>query len=424
MLSLIEDFITFLNEFGWIFLLIILGRITASLYLYFVENVRWWPTIKYIFLELKLPEEISKSPKAMESVFETLHGLWDGPNTYEKWIKGQRLLWYSIEMVGKGGDGVHLYMRVPLSHKNFVEDNLYAQYPEIEISERTDDYMAELPSDIPNEDYNLWGSDFKMKDKDYIPIRTYAEWQKEGEKAEMVIDPLASLFEFLSNLKVGEMIAIQILARPIIDERSWRKDAQAMIRKRMGYSDAKNGILNPLFLKELPLDISNLMLTNEPIPEREIKSPEARPISTFNLTPIELERMTAIERKLGKQPFDANIRFLYIAKRDVFFKPIIAGVFGHFTQFQSANLNALLPDVTKTKTFPYFFAKRRLDFKQRKLLRYFKARLFPWVRRTGYVMTSDELATIFHFPTRQAAPALGVQRAEIRPGQPPTNFNV
>jgi len=210
--------------------------------------------------------------------------------------------------------------------------------------------MAELPLDIPNEDYELWGSDFKLKDKDYIPIRTYVEWQKEGEKAETVIDPLASLFEFLSNLKVGEMITIQILARPIIDERSWRKDAQAMIRKRMGYSDEKTGALAPLFLKEIPLDVSNLILKNEPIPEREVKSPEARPISTFNLTPIELERMTAIERKLGKQPYDVNIRFLYIAKRDVFFKPIVAGVFGHFTQFQSANLNALLPDVTKTKS--------------------------------------------------------------------------
>ena len=49
--------------------------------------------------------------------------------------------------------------------------------------------------------------------------------------------------------------------------------------------------------------------------EKEVIPPEMK------LTPGEREIITGVEQKMAKRGFRTNIRFIYLGKKDVFFKP-------------------------------------------------------------------------------------------------------
>lgn len=420
--SLIAVF--FVNTW-WIFLTIIFFFLWRSFYLYWIQD-KFWSSLEWAALEITLPEEVTKTPKAMETALEAMFALYDAPNFKEKWFDGKVLFHYSFEIVGIGGEGIHIYIILPSTHIQLVRTAIYSQYPEAEIQEvdrgklkEVGDYIKKVPPDVPNEEYDLWGTDLRLLKPDPYPIRTYTFWQREEFREERSVDPLATIFEFLSSLKEGEHFWIQILARPITNERSWKEDGEKLAAKIMGRKPKTTpGILEPLYISKIPEDIARVLIEGEPIPERIPGEEEASEATLFKLTPGESETIKAIEENIAKQPYEVNVRFLYIARRDVFFKPQVSSFFGHFSQFGSANLNSLVADSTKTKAFPWFFEKRRLYHKQRKLYRYYIARRFPW-HRPPYVLSSAELATIFHFPSYQEVPVPGIRRVEQKKGGPP-----
>ena len=88
---------------------------------------------KWTFLEIKIPREIRRGPKAMEQLFSSLHSFIGGPSDwYDYYWDGEVKLWYSFEIASFGGD-IHFYVKTPAKHKNYVEANIYAQYPDVEI---------------------------------------------------------------------------------------------------------------------------------------------------------------------------------------------------------------------------------------------------------------------------------------------------
>ena len=421
-LSLLTIF--FINTW-WIFLTIVFFFLWRSFYLYWLQD-KFWMSLEWAALEVKLPQEVSKTPKAMETALETIFALYDPANLKEKWFDGKVLLHYSFEIVGIGGEGIHVYIIVPSTHIQLIRTALYSQYPEAEIQEiergklkEVGEYLKKVPQDVPNEEYDLWGSDLTLLKPDPYPLKTYTFWQREEFREERAVDPLATIFEFLSSLREGEHIWIQILARPITNERPWKADGEKLAAKIMGRKpQTAPGLFEPLYVGKMPEDVAGVLIEGKPIPERIPGEEEVPEATLFKLTPGESEIIRAIEENIAKQPYETNVRFLYIGRRDVFAKPQIASFFGHFSQFGSANLNSLVPDITKTKTFPWFFERRRLYHKQRKLYRYYIRRRFPW-HRAPYVLSSAELATFFHFPSYREAPVPGIKRVEQKKGGPP-----
>ena len=131
--------------------------------------------------------------------------------------------------------------------------------------------------------------------------------------------------------------------------------------------------------------------------------------------------MTAIDESTKRPGFETDIRWIYLAKRDIFNK--IKGnaiVFSYFTQFCSQDLNALIPN-SKTKTSAYYFLTEiRKAIRKRKILRKYKRREFD---EKGFVLNTEELATIFHFPTFEVRAPV-VPRIEAKKGKPPTGLPV
>ncbi|MDD5547376.1 MAG: hypothetical protein PHN74_00535 [Candidatus Pacebacteria bacterium] len=136
-------------------------------------GLMWKKAIKWVLLEVKVPKDILKTPKAMENIFTSLHALYGSdPNWEEKFFRGKSLFWLSAEMVSFGGGGIHFYFRVPAANRNLIENALYAEYPDAEVS-IVDDYINLVPDVLPNEVFDIWGNDFVLAKDSAYPIRTY-----------------------------------------------------------------------------------------------------------------------------------------------------------------------------------------------------------------------------------------------------------
>jgi len=358
---------------------------------------------KWDMLEVRIPREIVKRPKAMEQVFSSLYGIYSfGIGWIQKYLEGQVDLWISFEIAAKGG-GIQFFVRTPSKYRNLVESSIYGQYPGAEIIVAPD-YTQELPSLLPNETFDLWGTGLTLAKEDPYPIRTYKEFDEYEIDDEKRIDPLSGLFEAMSKLKGNERIWIQcmISATGSATGGEVKEEAEEIIKKIVEENTKVEG--------------------------------EEGKVSRKPLTHGMQEVIKGIEGKVSKQVFQTTLRYVYIAPRDEFNEQNNSAVLGSFQQFNTQNMNAFKSDKTKT-SFGGFRAKFFPKFKNKKVL--VKKRMFydAYVHRkfglTNHISDSEklpilsveELATIYHYPiVNVKAPQL--QRIGSRRSEPPVNLPI
>lgn len=354
--------------------------------------------LKWIMLEIKFPREVAKTPKAMEQFFAGLHAAQKDPKKKDRYLKGTLAPWFSIEILGHGGE-IHFYIRTESKYRNLIESHLYAQYPQVEITE-VDDYISNLSSETPTKDLDAWGTELILEKEDAYPIRTYPVFFEDKE-AEERTDPIAGLFEFLSSLNPRESIGIHILISPTDDK--WKEAGEKLVAKMAGKevkTDKKSGLLiieeSSSWIHAIVDEIIRFFVggSGDAKDTKEIKS-----ITPF-LTPGQKEVAKAIEQNIAKIGFKTMIRFMYWAPKDIFDKdkPTVAA--GFFRQFNTQNLNGFKAN---KKTMPgrgRVFKKRRELGQRRHFVKIFKRRYFPGhkIKTRGFVFNIEELATVFHIP--------------------------
>ncbi|MCH8741649.1 hypothetical protein IH779_01995 [Patescibacteria group bacterium] len=397
----------------WVPLAILFFYLTVTLYLFLIRE-RWLSRTKWITLEIKIPKEILKPIKAMENVFSNLWAIYDPANPRERWLEGKVPLSISCEIVSIDGEP-HFYIRVPIKFQPLVESAIYSQYADVEISV-VDDYTKYVPLDIPNKDWEMWGTDYILNKPDSYPIKTHPFFELEREiKEEKRVDPMSFLLEGLSKLGPGEQLWVQITAVPVTNlENNWVSRGEK-IRDKLAKRILQDAP------KPLIQEAAEVLISGPPVPsaEKEIFPPEMR------LTPGERDVIVGVENKIGKHGFETNIRFIYLAKRDVYFPPNFRSVMGFFASFATQNLNALRPwtnTITKIHTLLFWFLdKRRLYIRKRRMFRNYIRRFSPLFPRRGgtYVLNIEELATLFHFPSKIVAPAPTLPRVEVKKREAP-----
>lgn len=403
-----------IKAWWWLPLPFIFFPLLQYYYLFLIRK-RWDATIERVLLEIKIPREVVKPIKAMEYVFAGFHAIHDTPNLREKWLEGQFQLSLSCEIVSLGGQP-HFYIRTPAIFRKHIESCIYSQYPEAEISQ-VDDYTKYVPQDIPRPGWDLWGADMILTKEDCYPIKTYRQFEVESEaREEKRIDPLAQLLEGMSTLQPGEQLWIQIIIKPIIGEIPWVKKGRE-IADRIARRPA------PRPPKPIIQEAAEVIILGPPTPapeQREIIPPEMK------LTPGEREILTAIEEKIGKMGFECNIRFIYLGREEVFFKPMVRIPMGYFKALSTLNLNGFRPLRQTITKIMWFFRERRLYIRKRRMFRYYQRRWPPFFPRPGgtYVLNTEELATLFHLPGRIVAPAPTIERIEAKKGEPPPGLPI
>jgi hypothetical protein len=373
---------------------------------YWLFYVRYYAIAKEgsVLLELKLPQETDKTPLAMEIFLTALYQT-GGATMYEAFWEGKGKPWFSLELVSLGGK-VKFFIWAPKKFKNLIESQLYAQYPTIEIYE-SKDYAAAFNYD-PNV-HSIWGTYFKLTEKDVYPIKTYVDYgmDKPGAKEEFKIDPMAAVLEYLGSIGPREQVWIQILIQAHTKEGikhgrlkkkdDWKKDIDAEIE----------------YIKKS----SQVLLSNGSY-------------SFPNPTPGQIEKIKALERSRDKFPFDTAIRGFYLAEQSSFNPINITGLIGSFRQYNSNNLNGFKLGWFTDFDYPGFedFARKRRTYIEEEFLNAYKRRSFfhpPYKYFHGrpMILMTEELATIYHFPgSVVSTPTL--ERILFKKAEPPDNLPI
>jgi len=427
----IQNLILFLNSFleilknwWWLLLPFIFWKPFSFLWIWWRQE-RWKKKVKEIVLEIKLPEETLKPIKAMESVFATVWQIYDPPNWKEKWFEGKKLLDMSLEIASIEGVP-HFYVLIPEAHRNLVESAIYAQYPDIEIIE-VEDYTQNVPQNIPTKEWDLWGCDMMPMKDDPYPLRTYKDFEPEGEritKEEKRVDPMANLLESLGKLRPGEQIWIQMTIKPItIEENDWVKKGEKIIQKIMGKTPLPS--LEP-FVPYAMKGAGRVLIAGKPLEEGVKAEEEKLELGALKLSPAELEVARKVGEKIAKPGFETNIRFLYLGTKEVFFKPHLRLVLGYFNEFNSQNLNWIKPWGKTITKIQLILIDRRTYLRKRRIFRNYIKRRSPLDPLSGgtYILNTEELASLYHFPSRIVAPAPAVPRIAAKKGEAPPELPV
>lgn len=425
------DFATFSNalnsvigtviSFWWLWGFVILAILVPQIWLVYRQEHWRRKEIKWVFLELRIPREIKRPPRAMEQVFMSLHSMKNnqsGPK--EKWLDGEVTMWFSAEIASFGGE-IHFYFVTPDKHRNAVEAAFYAQYPDIEIVEVAEDYCGRMPAtveELQSRGYNIFGNELRLEKPDAYPIRTYFDFEVNVEEKEL--DPLSALLEMVAKVKPQETIWVQILFRPTVND-DWKKAGEELVQE----------------LKEKS--------------KSEVITPTGK-VTFTERSPGEMEIMKAVERNLSKPGFDTLIRYIYMAPNDIYSEGFARrGIYSAFNQYAVASLNQFKHNVkawTRASWwyFPYFFPKRRKLTRQKRIYgkylkrwiyddpetptldRFFDIRAFHFgvgARKMGrMVLNAEELATIFHLPTRAVLTGPLIKRVESRKTGPPAGLPI
>lgn len=362
-----------------------------------------------VTLEVKLPQEIFKSPAAMELVFSQIHQTASPDNHIQTYWDGKNPPTYSLELVSRGGD-VRFYINTPRKKfKNLIETQLYAQYPGIEIQELDLDYTAEIPWDPKT--YSYFSLHFGLKKEDALPIKTYIEYGLDkNPKEEEKVDPITTLIEALGSLGPGEHMWVQILITAnretnfktgsLTASPDWKSDARKHIMKIVEESNKRIGV----------------------------EKKEGQPLNMMNVSQTEQETIKAIERSLSKNAFDTVIRGMYIAPSDNFqigerVPALIAG----WRAYDDISRNSIGPRWRTDFDWPWWQdrkGKKREALKKQELAEY-KRRAYTSQNKADKpkVFTTEELATLYHLPGKVAlTPSLA--RLPSKRAEPPPNLPV
>ena len=403
------------------------------LYRLFLFHWLWWRKEEWdliqekILLEIRMPKETLKPIRAMEQVFSAFWGgVYDPPDWWEKWIEGKQLHSLQLELVSLGGEP-HLYIRIPETRRNVVEAAIYSQYPDAEIS-IVDDYTKYVPRDVPNKDWDIWGTDYQLIKDDVYPIKTYAQFFEESpdtSKEEKRVDPLSTLLEGMGTLGRGEQLWIQIVIEPIT------KAENDFISRGKTIVDELAKRPKKAKRKMILLEAAEELMTGKVPGKEEEKQEEPMIPVEMRLTPGEREKVEGVENKIAKRCFESFFRFLYLAKRDNFMPGAKAIPFSFFAQFATENFNAPKPwpkTITKIHRYPVLdiLRPRRVFVRKRRLFFRYINRFPPLYPKKGgtYIFNIEELATLFHFSGRIVIPAPFVRRVEAKKGEAPLELPV
>jgi hypothetical protein len=389
------------------------------------KQVKWFNKIKWVFLAIDIPRDSEQTPKAVEQLFSTLSGAQATTSLKEK-MEGQFQLAFSFEIISIDGY-VQFIIRTPDYWRDLVESSIYSQYPDAEITE-VNDYTTDVSSKFPNDDYNMWGTEVVPVASEIYPIRTYTEF--EDSVSGEFKDPMASVIETMSKIRNGERVWLQLLIRPTMGAK-WQKKAKEAAMKLAGKKPPESK--KPWYENILPSIFGLFTLSNgesmfwwHDVPgdkfKKEVKKDDL-PSIMLHLTPGEKDALEAIQKKAAKIGFECKIRLIYLSPHDQY-NPgrVIAPVFGSLKQFSTMNLNAFKPD-SKTKTkIEWFFVKYRLAQRRQNLIKAYKFRS-NLAGHSHFVLNTEELASIWHFPSREIRTPL-LQKTVSKKNEPPFSLPI
>lgn len=398
MFDFLSGILYFLFISSPIFIVLFIGAITWYTWLEYTK-AKFRAKNKRILLEIKVPQNIEKSPLAMELALMGMYITGREGTFFDRNIKGKSRPYFSLEITSFAGE-IHFYIWTEMDLKDMIESQIYAQYPNVEILE-VSDYTKDIVFD-PTKN-NVWGAEFIKTASDVIPIKTYIDYgMDKDQEEEYRIDPITATLELLGSLKADQQIWIQFIIRA-------HKKERTVIDKKTG---KKKKVDWTHFAEEEKKKILDKLKGDEKTPARRATKGEEAVIS-------------AIERNVSKLAFDTGIRVVYFAQKDAYKQIVASGLNGVFKQYNAFNLNSFKPNNATSFDYPWQdFRDMRLNKRRIKMLNYYKKRKFFGVSGRGvFAMSIEELATMYHFPGSSVTTPT-FSRIMSKKSEPPANLPI
>lgn len=334
-----------------------------------------------VLLAIELPKENEKTPISAEQMFASLHGLLRFTPGVQEHL--------SLE-ISSTPDGIRFYAFTPRQFKNFVEGQIYAQYPDAEIRE-VEDYTNKVV------DLKYAACEITLG-KDYIfPIKTFRDFE---------VDPLAAVTGALGNISNNEQVWMQVLVRPVED--IWQDRGHKYVEMiRAGEHPVS---FSP---KDIAKEISkNLFSHIIEIPGQIARGPQLPPrpgpAQRIQLSAGQELDLKLIENKLSKMGFEVKVRCVAFSDSKETSINRLKSAVGSFKQFSTASLNNFVADYTNSAD-------------DESLLHKFRNRIFEVGELGSFILNIEELASIFHLPNISVeTPSIAWTRA--KKGEPPLSL--
>ena len=330
-----------------------------------------------VLLVLEIPRTNDKSELAAEQLFASLHGILRDRKEL-KLSEGQQEH-LSFEIASVNGQ-IRFYVWVPKPLQSFVEGQIYAQYPTVQIYPAEGDY-----TEHERDHQVVYSAELTTTDHEFLPIRTFQNFE---------VDPLAGITGTLAKLEsTGEELWIQILVRPIADD--WHDFAErwaASIKTgKMSFGGGVGGGL--MWLGGL------LEALWQPPEQGDSKTSQAE------LSERDKTRMSEVAKKATKLGYQVKIRLAYLGESQTNAKLRMQALVGTFKQFNSTNLNGF--KITKA-TFGKEFIEK------------YSRRSF---HDDGFILNIEELASVYHLPhTNVETP--NIVWASSKTAEPPSKLPI
>lgn len=218
-----------------------------------------------------------------ENMFANIAGL-PREHGFASWLRG-RNDHYSFELVVKNGK-VSFYVAAPDRMKDFISQQIHAQYPHAEITEETDYNIFRPESHIVGA--YLW-----LKHRSAFPLKNYKK---------MDSDPLLAILNPLSKIAEDEGALIQYVVRPA--DARWRREGVRMSREirtgqKFEYIAGRSNFMRAV-----------LSWKKSVMPAKRDPAKAAEP---YHLTQMEEEMVKAMEEKISHGGLEITIRLVSAA---------------------------------------------------------------------------------------------------------------
>lgn len=352
--------------------------------------------------EIKLPQDVFKSPEAMEFVFTQVLNKASPDNLMETYLDGKRPVFYSAELVSRGGD-VHFYFTITNKFKKGFIDNIYAQYPGVVITELDIDYTAEVPHDLKG--FSMMSFIFNKKKDEEFPIKTYVDFEMTDlPKEEEKVDPITPMLEMLAGIRPDQQVWIQFLFKAHREK------------------NFKNGQLHAQGTWEERVEgkIDEMMKRGE-YAEKKDEDGMTVDFGAARLTTFEKDKVDAMQRNASKEAYETVIRVIYLSNKEGNYDGgLYSRIIRTFAQTEVKGRNGI---GMKWRTdFNYMFLsdpfRKIVPALKREEMHHYKARNWHGALK---IYSAEELATLFHLPGKVAAtPTLN--RVPSTRGEAPSNL--
>jgi len=344
------------------------------------EKLEWLRKRELVTLFVQVPRDNDRPASAAEQVFAALHGI------YRPELKLQEEL--SFEIVATHG-AIGFYAVVPAYLRDFIEGQIYAQYPSVHIT-TIDDYVTAERL----QGKHFIGAELVLDKIDVYPIKTYDSFE---------VDPLAGITSVLSSLSEGEEIWIQTIIRP--ESESWQEEGIAEVQRIRAGKQGSTGFLFKKIIKTVSLFLFRLFLEILAVFFNRARTPATTetPSQASLPAPVE-EALKGVEEKITKLGFSTKFRILSVAPDLLKARANLNAAVGAYNQFNTNNLNNLM------------IGNIFVDDREFWLL--YQTRLFL---DKGIIFNIKELASLYHFPSITVATP-NIVWAGAKKSEPPPNL--